>query len=67
MAAKPKMQCITEPGEQEVHYVADPLSGNVTLCGLTDFIGVEPGQYTGMRVTCKVCVSIFKWCNTHRA
>lgn len=31
---KPKMSHITEPDENLVHYASNPLSGNVTLCGL---------------------------------
>lgn len=67
MAAKPKMPRITEPSENEVHYEPDAFSGNVTLCGRTDFIGVERGEYTDDPVTCAACISVFNWCNKHRA
>lgn len=67
MARKPKMERVTEPSTGHVHYESDPLSGNVTLCGLTDWIGVTPGEPTRAPLTCKQCESIFNWCNQHAA
>jgi len=66
-ATKPQMNRIIEPSTGKVHYEPDALSGNVTLCGITDFIGVAPGEPTEAPVTCAACVSVFKWCNKHRA
>lgn len=67
MARKPDMPRITEPSEGVVHYEGAPLIGNVTLCGLTNFIGVQSGKRTQEPVTCSACKSVFDWCNTHRA
>ncbi|WP_342051284.1 MULTISPECIES: hypothetical protein [unclassified Cupriavidus] len=67
MAAKPKIGRVTEPGEGEVHGEPDALSGNVTLCGLSDFIGAKVGESTNVPVTCAACISIFEWCNKHRS
>jgi len=64
---KPKMPCITEPDEDLVHYESESLMGNVTLCGITDFLGSTSGEYTDESVTCSACQAIFKFCNSHRA
>lgn len=66
--AKPKMPRVTEPDENLVHYQPDDLSGNVTLCGLTDFIGHDnAGEETTKPVTCSACKSIKAWCDKHSA
>jgi len=65
--AKPKMPRITEPDEGLVHYKADSLSGNATLCGLTDFLGATPGEETTASVTCSACKSIKAYCDKHAA
>jgi hypothetical protein len=69
MSAKPKMPRITEPNESPdlVHYGSDDFSGNVTLCGKTDWIGEQPGEATRRAVTCHQCKSIFAYCNAHSA
>lgn len=64
--AKPKMPRITEPDEGLVHYQPDALSGNATLCGLTDFLGhKEHGKETNAPVDCAACIAIKKWCDAH--
>lgn len=64
---KPKMPRITEPDANEVHFQADGLSGNATLCGLTDFAYAdEDGKPTRKAVTCEACKSIKRWCDAHR-
>jgi hypothetical protein len=60
-----KLPRITEPAEGRVHYAADPLSGNVTLCGRTDFLGVTPGKPTRAAVSCRLCASIIRWVKDH--
>jgi hypothetical protein len=63
---KPKLPKITEPDEDTVHYAADDLSGNVTLCGLTDFLGAEEiGQETNEPVTCSLCKEIVRYVHAH--
>jgi len=50
---------ITEPDENLVHYVAPPIMGNETLCGLTDFIGHRKrGAPTQAACTCRPCLGI---------
>lgn len=66
--AKPKMPRVTEPDANLVHYQPDNLSGNVTLCGLTDFIGHgKAGEETDKPVSCRACSSIKAWCDKHSA
>lgn len=60
-----KLPRVTEPDEDLVHYQADPLSGNVTLCGRTDFIGVTRGKPTRAAVSCDACKSIVRWVKDH--
>lgn len=68
MAQKKKIPCVTEPDAGLVHYASDPFTGNITLCGLTDFIDAkERGKETVESCTCDQCIAIFKWCNDHRA
>lgn len=63
---KPQLPRITEPDEDEVHYCADGLSGNVTLCGLTDFLlAKQAGEHTNEPVTCEACKTIVKYVHDH--
>lgn len=63
---KPQLPKITEPDENEVHYCADDLSGNATLCGLTDFLQAkQQGDYTNEPVTCDACKAIVKYVHDH--
>jgi hypothetical protein len=47
--------------EGDVHYEADAFSGNVTLCGRTDWIGVPAAKPTRRPVNCSACKSIVSW------
>jgi hypothetical protein len=63
---KPPMPRVKEPRTDTVHYDADLFSGNVTLCGITDWIAYrEYGQSTSEPVNCEGCISIFRFCNSH--
>jgi hypothetical protein len=63
---KPQLPKITEPDQDLVHYSSDGLSGNATLCGLTDFLGAkEKGEETDAAVTCYLCKSIVKYVHRH--
>lgn len=63
---KPQLPKITEPDEDLVHYKADDLSGNVTLCGLTDFLmAKEEGEDTDEPVTCNLCQEIVRYVHSH--
>jgi hypothetical protein len=64
--ANPPLPKITEPDENIVHYTAPNITGNVTLCGLTDFIGhKKPGKATKAAVTCHPCQAIVKYIHDH--
>jgi hypothetical protein len=73
MAQKPKMPCVFEGktnGFEMVHYAPDALSGNVTLCGITDWLDEEDvgsGDDHDGPATCGQCVSIWSHCNQYRA
>lgn len=65
---KPKMPRITEPDAGEVHYKGCDFIGNVTLCGLTDFIyDDEEGKDTSEAVTCESCKAVKRFCDSYRA
>jgi hypothetical protein len=59
--------------EGTVHYIADDLSGNVSLCGITDWLGQGLDQSRDIEhdtkhpLTCNACKSVFTFCNTHGA
>jgi hypothetical protein len=62
----PKLGRITEPDENLVHFVAPPHMGNVTLCGLTDFIGhKKKGGPTRKAVNCVPCKAIVRYIYDH--
>lgn len=48
-----------------VHYEADGLSGNATLCGQTDFIGQIQPEITEDPVSCDACLSVLEFFQTH--
>lgn len=62
---KRQLPKITEPDAGEVHYGADNLSGNVTLCGLTDFLGGQQGTDTDDPVTCGLCKHIVDYIHSY--
>lgn len=64
--SKPRLPRITEPDEDLVHYTADFLSGNVTLCGLTDFIDATQGEETTAPMTCDACRSVVAHIRAHK-
>ena len=62
----PKMPRITEPDEGLVNFCPDALSGNVTLCGKTDFLtDTTHGENTEEECTCHACFSVLHWCQSH--
>jgi hypothetical protein len=57
---------VTEPDENKVHYKADDLSGNATLCGLTDFLYAdEKGVDTDEPVNCEACHAVVRYIHKH--
>lgn len=63
----PKAVRIYDPEEGGTHYEADTHSGNVTLCGQTDWLcQKEPGRETDKKVDCTACISIVNYVRTHR-
>lgn len=64
--AKPQFTRITEPDEGLVHIMGSPLIGNITLCGLTDFLQAdEAGTYTDAPCTCEGCLDVIKYVHAH--
>ena len=57
----PLAEKVYDPDNDLTHYVADALSGNVTLCGQTDWIGGAPGKPTDAPVDCRACISIVRY------
>lgn len=55
---------VYEPGEDTVHIAPPPRADQVTLCGLTDWIGVEPGVKTDKPLTCRACRDIIQFCQS---
>jgi len=64
--AKPEFERIYDPNQGDVHAAADGLSGNVTLCGTTDWIGEEQGRPTEDPINCDLCLTIIRYCQSHR-
>ena len=63
-----KLPRITEPDEGLVHYKAWASADQVTLCGLTDFIGHKKrGAATKAKVTCISCKQIVEYIRDHDA
>lgn len=63
----PKAIRIYDPEEGGTHYEADAQSGNVTLCGQTDWLRQkEPGRETDNPVDCTACLSIIGYVRNHR-
>lgn len=56
---------IYDADNDQVHYEADGHSGNVTLCGQTDWIGQTPGEETDKPVDCEACKSVVKFVLSH--
>ena len=54
---------ITEPSEGLVHYAGSPLSGYMTLCGITDYLlsKQKHGQHTNAPVTCEACLEVVRY------
>lgn len=58
---------VYDPEEGDTHYEANAESGNVTLCGQTDWIcQSEPGRETDRPVDCYACLSIVDFVRTHK-
>lgn len=64
--AKPQFERIHDPNNGGVHAIADSFSGNVTLCGQTDWIGQEQGEPSSDPIDCHACLSIISYCQSHR-
>jgi len=63
----PKAARVFDPEGGHTHYEADSHSGNVTLCGQTDWIGQkEPGQESDNPVDCYACLSVVKYVKEHK-
>lgn len=64
MAKKP-LPRITEPDKGLVHFEPPLGADAVTLCGLTDFIGVTSGEPTNEPVNCNLCRWIVEHIHKH--
>ncbi len=65
--ALPKMGRVTEPDENLVHYVGPSIIGNVTLCGLTDFLHAkQKGKPTRAAVNCAGCKGTLAFVYQHQ-
>ena len=55
-------QCerVYEPDEDLVHIADSGFLDQVTLCGLTDWLGRTPGEPTDKPITCKHCLEIVR-------
>lgn len=63
---KPEVERVYDPEEGGTHYVANMESGNVTLCGQTDWLGQkEPGRSTDRLVDCNACIGIVRFVNAY--
>jgi hypothetical protein len=63
----PLAEKVYDPEHDETHYVANSFSGNVTLCGQTDWLAQkEPGLPTDAPVDCKACKSIVDYVQGHQ-
>lgn len=53
---------VTEPDAGLVHYIGPSILGNVTLCGLTDFLDHrKPGKPTKSACTCQGCLGTVRF------
>ena len=64
--AKYELDKVTEPDENLVHFCAPPGMDQVTLCGLTDWIGTTKGDRTEEDVTCNSCRTIVGHIHRHK-
>ena len=63
---KPRAIKVFDPEEGGTHYQGNTESGNVTLCGQTDWLAQkEPGYETDNPVDCYACLSIINFVNAH--
>jgi hypothetical protein len=64
---KKKFKRYAEPSEGVVHLESCGLMGNVTLCGMTDWINAPEGdgEETTDPVTCQSCLAIVEFIKTH--
>ncbi|ARV77169.1 hypothetical protein SKUL_70 [Pseudomonas phage Skulduggery] len=64
---KPSATRVYDPQEGRTHYQADMHSGNVTLCGQTDWLcQPEPGYETERAVDCTACLSVVEYVQNHK-
>ena len=57
---------VIEPDEGEVHFAPPFGLDQVTLCGITDWLDVTPGEYTEKPVTCIHCKRLVAHIHAHR-
>jgi len=63
----PKAVRVYDPEGGKTHYEPDSHSGNVTLCGQTDWLGQkERGTETNKPVDCYACLSIVEYVREHK-
>lgn len=62
-----KLPRVTEPDEGLVHFQPVPWTDQVTLCGLSDWIGITMGKPTTKPVTCRMCQGIQRYIHEHAA
>lgn len=64
---KPSFTKVKEMENGMIHLEPPPGLDFVTLCGITDWIGVEPGKIgVPGAVTCNGCRAIANYCQSHR-
>jgi len=64
--AKKPLPRVTEPDENKVHYASPSGLDQVTLCGLTDWIGHTVGEDTTEPVNCYPCKNIARHFKKYR-
>ena len=63
---KPALQRVMEVEEKLVHFGSPGTADQVTLCGLTDWIGATKGVPTTKPVTCRACKNLVRHIHAHR-
>ncbi len=69
--ARPIFPRVLERDTGLIHSTAPPMSDQVTLCGLTDWLSIagyrsKGGEPTDKPITCKPCMWFIRFCQGHR-
>jgi hypothetical protein len=63
---KRRAERLLEPATGLVHYEAPPGMDCVTLCQMSDWLGVEQPVWTDKDTTCQPCRWIMGYCHSHK-